>query len=318
MTELDGRLPAILDSVAGGVTVLDRSGIVRFANDAAARLLGRRGADELIGRSGAELAGEFELLDDQGKPMRPADTPTQRAMAGEKSAEAVIHFRSRGAPRDRFATVRARLLAGEGREDDLVVTAFQDVTSLKRSEARLRFVSEASAILAESVDYAGTLHRVADICVPQLADWCVVDVLEDSVGMHRVAVAHVDQEKLALAEEMRDRWPPDPDSGLMRRMLETRRPVHIVDMDSEMLASAARDSEHLAVLREIGIRSVLVVPINARGEVIGALSLVQAESDRQFTRDDIQLCRGARAAGRGSDRRCTPAVGGEGDRPQPR
>jgi signal transduction histidine kinase len=289
VTDLDGRLPEILDSVAGGVTVLDRSGTVRFANDTAARLLGLGSASEVIGKSGAELTSGFELLDADGKPLPEEQLPTRRVLFGEDVAEAMVRFRRRGSTHDRFSTIRARLLRGERAEDDLVVTAFTDISSLKRSEARLRFIAEASAILGESVDYAATLSRVAEICVPQLADWCVVDVLEGTAGIHRLAVANVDPQKSALAEEMRSRWPPDLESGAIHRMLQERRPVHLADMTPDLLAAAARDDEHLALLRRIGIRSVLVVPMLARGEIVGALSLLQAESERRFGREDIEL-----------------------------
>lgn len=289
MADLDGRLPDILDSVAGGVTVLDRSGTVRFANEAAARLLGRAGPADLIGKSGALITDAYELLDAGGSPLPPDRMPTRRVLAGEPRAEEVIRLRRRGSRHDRYAMVRATLLPGEGAEDDLVVTAFSDVTPLKRSEGRLRFLSEASAALAETTDYPATLRRIAEVCVPRLADWCVVDVLEDSQGVHPAAVAHVDPEMAALAQEMRSRWPPNRERGPIARMLADGRAVHVAEMTSEDLADAVHDPEQLAILQRIGVRSVVVVPIPARGEIIGALTLVRADSEGRFGREEIEL-----------------------------
>ncbi|HEX6127517.1 MAG TPA: PAS domain-containing sensor histidine kinase [Candidatus Limnocylindria bacterium] len=287
---LRGRLTAIFDSVADGVTVMDRAGRIVFANDTGARLLGRERADELIGMTGAQLLGEWEILDDAGEPL-PADRmPTRRALAGETEPEETVRFRRRGSADDRWSLVRARLLNGGSPEDDLVVTAFQDITSLKRSESRLQFLSEASAILGEAVDYQQTLRRVAEIAVPDLADWCVVDVLEWTRGITRVAVAHADQAKVAATQELWQRWPSDPArSGAVYEMTQRRGPLLVDPVTPEMLRAQAQDAEHLAFLESLDIRSVLVVPLEARGEVLGAFTLVQSESGRRFGRGDVEV-----------------------------
>jgi PAS domain S-box-containing protein len=127
---LDGQLPAIFDTVADGVTVLDRSGTLRFANEAAARMMGLSSPAEVMGKSLSALMSEFELLNNDDTPFDPAMLPTRRAFAGEGSPEAVIRFRSRATPQVRWALVRSRLLRGATRETDMVVTSFQDITSL--------------------------------------------------------------------------------------------------------------------------------------------------------------------------------------------
>lgn len=287
---LDGQLVAVFDSVADGVTVLDRSGRIRFANDAAASLLGRERGSELIGLAGADLTAEYDLLDEDGSSLDPGQMPTRRAFGGEAAPERVVRFRRRGTLEDRWSMVRARLLPGETSEDDLVVSAFQDITSLKRSEARLRVLAEASAILSDSPDYQRTLQRVADVCVPELADWCVVDVLEWTRGVTRVAVAHTDPQAVAFAEQVWRRWPADPmRSGSVHDMVSRRGPVVYDEVTDEMLASAAQDEDHLAALRQLSIRSALVVPLQARGEVLGALTLVHSTPGRRFGQADVDL-----------------------------
>ena len=127
---IEALLPAIFDSVADGVTVLDRQGTVRFANEAAAHMMGMPSASAVIGQSSASLTGGFELLDDDGAPFDSAKLPTRLALAGEQEPEAVIRFRTRDTQDDRWSLVRARLLAGATRDADLVVTSFQDITRL--------------------------------------------------------------------------------------------------------------------------------------------------------------------------------------------
>jgi PAS domain S-box-containing protein len=290
MNPLDGRLAAVFDSVADGVTVLDRSGRIQFANDTAAQLLGRSHGSEVVGMSGADLFAEYELLENEGGSLDMSLLPTRRAFAGEDAPEMVVRFRSRNGGGDRWSLVRARLLAGERTVDDLVVTAFQDITSLKRSEERLRVLAEASAILGESIDYQATLQRVADLVVPRLADWCVVDVLEWTRGVTRAAIAHADSERVALAREAWVRWPADAARpGAVHEMLSRQAPMLVAEVTEEILRRAAQDDEHLDVLRRLGMGAVLVVPLEARGDVLGALTLVQAESGRRFEEADIEF-----------------------------
>ena len=287
---LQDRLTSVFDSVADGVTVLDREGRIIFANQAAARLLGRQHPEEIVGRSGAEVMAEWEILDEDGGALAPERMPTRRALAGEAEPEETVRFRRRGSSEERWSLVRARLLNGEAPENDLVVTAFQDITSLKRSETGLQLLAEASAILGESVEYQETLQRVARIAVPRLADWCVVDVLEWTQGVTRVGMAHSDPTKLALAEEVWQRWPTDPSTaGAVFEMTRRRAPMLIPTVTRDVLESGAADAEHLRLLESLDIRSALIVPLEARGEILGAMSLVHSESGRQFGSDDIEL-----------------------------
>ena len=127
---VDSLLSAIITVVADGITVLDRSGTVLFANDAAARIMGVESASRLIGESAQSLTDAFELLDDEGEPFDLDELPDRRAWAGEPEPEALVRFRRHGLKDDRWSLVRARLLKGERGEPDLVVTSFHDITRL--------------------------------------------------------------------------------------------------------------------------------------------------------------------------------------------
>ena len=160
----------------------------------------------------------------------------------------------------------------------------------KRAEEALRFLSEASTELASSLDYRATLARVARLAVPHLADWCAVDVLEEDGGTRRLAVEHQDPAKVALALELRERYPSLPGAeGGVARVLETGRPEFYSEVSGEMLEAAAHDEEHLRMLREIGFTSAIVVPMIARGKTLGALTLVTAESGRRYRKADLDV-----------------------------
>ena len=93
----------------------------------------------------------------------------------------------------------------------LVVNIIEDVTRAKVGQLRERFLSEAGQALASSLDYEETLQRVARLAVPQIADWCAVEMPDESGTLQQVALAHVDPDKVALGQEMRERYPPRPD-----------------------------------------------------------------------------------------------------------
>jgi len=289
LADLERQLPAIFATIADGVTVLDRSGTIIFANAAAAALMGRSDPSELIGQASPTVTGSFDLLDEDGRTLDLDTLPTRRAFAGDPAPERVLRFRNKGSLRDRWSMVRARLLPGDTADHDLVVTSFQDITAIKQVELRLAFLSEASAALGESLDYTETLTRVAQLCVPALADWCAVDVLEDMDQVNRVALAHADPEGTALVEEIQRRWPPDPaSSSPARQVIETGAPRYLQITD-DLLAEVARDPDHLALIRQLDLREVLVVPLTARGRVLGALSVANAGMADPFTPEEIEL-----------------------------
>jgi PAS domain S-box-containing protein len=160
----------------------------------------------------------------------------------------------------------------------------------KHSEEALRFLAESGAELSSSLDYRATLAGVARLAVPHLADWCAVDVLEEDGSTRRLAVEHQDPAKVALALELQERYPTSPEapSGLPN-VLRTGRSEFYPEITSEMVEAAARDEEHLRILREIGFTSALIVPMIARGRTLGAITLVSAESGRHYERADLEL-----------------------------
>jgi PAS domain S-box-containing protein len=157
----------------------------------------------------------------------------------------------------------------------------------EQAREQLDFLARASALLAESLELEPTLQRVAQLAVPRIADWCAVD-LADEGGIRNVAVAHVDPGKVELARALQARYPPDPDAPTgVANVLRTSQAELYAEIDDEMLVQGARDEEHLRITRDLGLTSAMVVPLNARGRTLGAMTFISAESGRRYGEEDL-------------------------------
>lgn len=164
-----------------------------------------------------------------------------------------------------------------------------EISRRERAEETQRFLSEASAVLASSLDYRGTLSEVARLAVPHLADWCAVDVLENG-ALGRVAVAHQAPEKERWARELHERYPPEYGAPRgVSAVVRTGRSEFYPEIPEDMLVAVARDAEHLRLLHEVGFTSAIIVPLVARGRTLGAISLVSAESGRRYGEAELAL-----------------------------
>jgi serine phosphatase RsbU (regulator of sigma subunit) len=179
--------------------------------------------------------------------------------------------------------------------DILAVTCAQAVERIEaaataeKQTSRLAFLAEASTQLNSSLDLSTTTARVARLAVPRFADWCAIDVVRDG-SLHRLAVAHPDPRKAELAAELQARWPNDPESPTsLMEIVRTGRPMLFPDITDEMLVASARDEEHLAAMRELGMRSLLAVPLVVRGTVSGVLTWASSRPDRRYDEDDLHF-----------------------------
>jgi PAS domain S-box-containing protein len=168
-----------------------------------------------------------------------------------------------------------------------ILGASVDTAQRRRAESYLQFLSDASLALSSSLDYKTTIQRVADLAVPRIADWCSVDLLRPGNSVDLVAVAHVNPDKVRWAHELRRQYPPalEEDQGLAK-VIKTGEPEFYPYVPQELIDQQNLDDEEMAILREIGMRSVIIVPMRARGEIIGAMTLVWSESDRHYTAQD--------------------------------
>jgi PAS domain S-box-containing protein len=171
-----------------------------------------------------------------------------------------------------------------------VMTFTRDITSRKREEEGAKLLSEASRVLASTLDYEKTLEAVARLAVGDLSDWCAVDLVNSDGRIRQVVVAHFDEAKIKWAKELNKRYPPDYNGPTgVGHVIRTGQPEIYPDISDEMLVASARDENHLGIMRELRFRSVLVVPMIARGRTLGALTLVSTGKGRRYGDDDMAL-----------------------------
>ena len=182
------------------------------------------------------------------------------------------------APRWSRAGEAARLAAVE-REGRLV-------------EQRMRRLAEVGAALAESIDYEKTLNRLADLMVPDHADWCVIDLLqEDSNVCRRVAVRTSRKELEPFADEFLRNYAPDLNRPHpILKAIETGQSDYTLEADDSWVDARARDDRHRFLLEQIQVNSFIIMPLRVQGRVVGAFSLFASRySGRKYTMADVQF-----------------------------
>jgi len=279
------RLESTLGALAEAVTVHDEAGQTIYANDAAVRLLGASSREEVLTAEPGELAARFEITKEDGSPVALEELPGRRLVQGEEAPALLTRSIERRTGRARWLLTKATPTR-DAEGNVLAVNIIEDVTEAKEAELRQRFLAQAGAVLAGSLDYQETLERVAELAVPAMADWCAVDIVTDRGKLERVAIAHIDPAKVEFGWELHRRYPPDLSSdagvGAVVRGGEAQLYPEITD---ELLEATARDDEHRRIIREVGLRSAMVVPMRSRGATTGLLSFVG--STRTFDADDL-------------------------------
>jgi signal transduction histidine kinase/CheY-like chemotaxis protein len=166
----------------------------------------------------------------------------------------------------------------------------QSRAAAELAERRAVFLADAGAALASSLNYQDTLKTVSQLAVPEIADWCAVDIVDHRGSLTRLAVSHVDPGKIAFAETLQQQYPPDPAAPHgVHECVRTRTPILIEEISEEMVRAGARDAHHAELILELGLQSYMCVPLVAHGRALGALTFAVAESGRRYTKADLRF-----------------------------
>jgi diguanylate cyclase (GGDEF)-like protein/PAS domain S-box-containing protein len=283
------QLAVILDGIADGVIARDRSGRTVYANQAAVEALGFPSPKEVLETPIDEIPQKLELRDELGNPFPAEALPGRRAMKGENPPETLFQMRVRETGIERWALVKASPIYDLNDQVDLVILLFEDITEYKRREHQQRFLAETAALLGASLDLEQTLKNVVDLVVPQLGDWCILDTVDDQGNINRIGVSCADPSKSGLADQLKNvRISRVTEAGSSNAIVRDQVQLY-TEITEDTLKRAAQDANHLDLIRQVGAVSVMVVPLKARGRVLGALTLLAVESNRRFSEHDLAL-----------------------------
>lgn len=283
----EARFRDVIERNADAIVVVDRQGVVRFANTSATELFGDS-RDALI------------------------DSPFGFPLVADKTTE--LDLLSDGAAR----VAEMRVVESEWEGRTAYIATLRDITERKRAEQnarelireqaartaaegaakRLRFLLESTTVLTSSLERGPTLSALARLCIAEIADWAVIYTVDSGDVVRRQEVAHRDPAKAALARELYGASMEPDGTHPVLTMLRTRQPILASVVTEELLASITQSPRHLSLLRELGIASFMMVPMIARGRAIGAVALVSADPSHPFAQQDLTLAEdiAARAA----------------------
>ena len=267
---------SIVASINEPLIVQDASGVVRYSNPT---------ATALFGSSPGEKSGTIV-----GRPFWDVFSQLRGTSLEQDIRQASVERRALSV--ESFVPRRAEWWATScyPLPDGGLTVQLRNVTARKQAEEAARYLVKAGEVLGSSLDLEATLNALAQIVVPDLADWCSVDIVSEDGSARQLAVAHADPSKAKWARELNSRYSSGQNvSSGVPNVLRTGKPELHAEITDELLSAGAVDEEHLHILRQLGLRSAIVVPLRAKDQVLGALTLVSAESGRRYTEADLAL-----------------------------
>ncbi|GAA0496046.1 SpoIIE family protein phosphatase [Streptomyces olivaceiscleroticus] len=292
--------PALPAGLAAGVYIQDAFGRISYVN---AR------AEELLGRPAAELLGgdPHELLHrnaDGTRLPRPNCPLLQAFLAGETisldgcmwfargDGELIcvgglsVPFELDGAPGGTVVLFFRRPPEEEREPADAA-----NVAALTDLADRLTMVAETTAVLTSTLDLDESLKRLVRLVVPRLADWAVVDLLEEQDSLRRVAVVHHVDGRHVRVDELAGPMPPVLETSRMplSSVLRGAAPRIVSPDDYAGPPDSGVAVQQREMFRAIGMRSAVIAPLRGPGKVLGALTLVRTDQETPFDAAELAL-----------------------------
>ena len=288
---IGSQLTAALSNLAEAVLVQTDDRKLIYANEAAAETLGFPSAAALLEAPPANLIDGQDYFTEDGSPLAQEDYPSTRVLRGEDPGAVTIRVVNRVTGEERWRVTKARAVRDSRGRPRLAVSVVEDITDRKRSELAQRMLSRTGQALASSLDYEQTLREVAGLAVPDLADWCGVSMPDRNGVIKQVAVVHRDPAKVQFARDYAQRYPThtSDDTGSAQVLRDAQSQL-VPEIPDELLEQAVEDPSQLELIRGLGMRSAIMVPmVAASGPPMGVISWVNAESGRVFGEADLEL-----------------------------
>ncbi|MBD1916979.1 MULTISPECIES: PAS domain S-box protein [Cyanophyceae] len=306
------RYRSVIETVAEGIVLQHVDGSIFTCNASAEEILGLT-AEQMMGRS--SLDPRWATIYENGSPFAGDQHPAMITLrTGEPQSNVVMGVHKPDGTLTWISINTRPLFHPDAPTPFAVVASFSNITAHKTAEAeraqlireqaarldaeagqfRSALLVDISTALASLLNHTETLERVADRVVPFFADWCAIDLLHPpqgpTQGIERVAMAHCDRAKVELGWQLHRQYPPSLDAlEGVPKILRTGQTQLVADIPPVMLEAAAHDAEHLRLLQGLGLKSCIIAPLIARGQTLGAVSFVMAETGRRYTTNDLAL-----------------------------
>lgn len=163
-----------------------------------------------------------------------------------------------------------------------------DLTESKMQQEKMRFLAEASTLLAASLDPETILRNISEMIIPELADWCRTTLLQEDGNLKTIGLCHKDPEKQVMLERLLELYPPerdDPDGP--HQILKTNQSLLIKELSLEMFQKVAKNPEHLQMMLSMGAKSYICVPLRTRGRILGTIGFTSATPSWVYTESDL-------------------------------
>ncbi|GAC1565067.1 MAG: hypothetical protein NVS2B2_34440 [Ktedonobacteraceae bacterium] len=269
---------ALIEHSSDAIALLSTEGIFLYVSASVSNVLGYT-SEELLGRNGFEYVPQenFAYVAEQFADVVhvPGKTKTVEHQFVHKSG-AIIWVES---------TVTNLL-----HESDIaaIVSNFRNITQHKELEQRQRVLNESSTLLVSSLDHQITLKEITQLLVPSLADYCRIALLDDQQQIKEITANHIDPDKIALVQALYEQYKDRASTthGL-QRLLQMSEPELIPIVSESVLEAVRENVELLKVVKALGLKSYMGVPLRARGKTIGAITFSSVQPHRSYTQVDL-------------------------------
>jgi PAS domain S-box-containing protein len=291
LQESEERFRNLAQAAVEGVVIHD-NGLILDANESLARMFGYR-LDEILGQNIIDLLPAPESRDEMLRHIRSGSEERYEIRGVRKDGTSIaveatgraMFYRGRKVRVGTLHDITARKRAEE--RERLLIEEQARRSAAESAERRASFLAEASRVLGTSFDYQTTLATLTRLAVPDLADYCIVDIVSEQGGqLERVGVAHADPARESLLREIVRFWGVGNREHHFRRAGES---VLIPRITDEMAARWIVSEEHARIARQIWPRSVVAAPLRVGDRTFGVLALYWSETDREYTPEDLAL-----------------------------
>lgn len=164
--------------------------------------------------------------------------------------------------------------------------------NVMKAEESSRFLAEAGIILSSSLESGNTMYRLLELITPRMADWCRVDLTEPMGSLPRCLIYHSELDKVSWAEKLEERFPLDwSQSGIVTHVMRTGEVEFYERISEEFLRFISQDEEHYQILKNLGLSSIMVVPILGKQKILGAITFASSDPNRVYTPMDLTVAK---------------------------